>query len=359
MEMVPKVKLNINGKTVEIDKGKTILQAANLIGIRIPTLCHDPRLEPFAACRVCMVEIERGKSNALITSCNTEVTEGMVIRTDSEKVLNTRNLVMELILSDHPRDCMTCDKCGSCKLQDLAYKYGVRDSRFFEAPDGGVTDDRNAVIQQDTSKCILCGRCVRICAEVQQDYAIDFKNRGFETETGTPFGKPRRDTTCVLCGQCVSTCPVGSLVEKQAAGKARDWELKQVKTTCAYCGVGCTMYLNVKGNRVVKGTSKTGSVPNDGNLCVKGRFGYDFVHHPDRLKHPLIKRNGKFEEATWDEALNLVAAKLGEIKAKYGPDYIGVMSSSRCTNEENYLAMKFARAAIGTNNGDQGARTSH
>ena len=155
--MVSKVKLNINGKTVEIDKGKTILQAANLIGIRIPTLCHDPRLEPFAACRVCMVEIERGKSNALITSCNTEVTDGMVIRTDSEKVLNTRKMVMELILSDHPRDCMTCEKCGSCKLQDLAYGYGVRESRFFEEPDGGVTDDRNTVIQQDTSKCILCG----------------------------------------------------------------------------------------------------------------------------------------------------------------------------------------------------------
>jgi len=357
MVMVPKIKVNIDGKTVEVDKGKTVLQAANSIGIRIPTLCHDPRLEPFAACRVCMVEIERGKSNALITSCNTEATDGMVIRTDSEKVLKTRKMVLELILSDHPRDCMTCEKCGSCKLQDLAYQYGVRESRFFEKPDGGIVEDENPVIQHDTSKCILCGRCVRICAEVQQDYAIDFKNRGFETETGTPFGKPRRDTTCVLCGQCVSTCPVGSLVEKQAVGVGREWEFKQVKTTCAYCGVGCTMYLNVKGNRVVKVTSKAGSIPNDGNLCVKGRFGYDFIHHADRLKHPLIKRNGKFEEATWDEALSLVASKFGEIKAKHGPDNIGVFSSSRCTNEENYLAMKFARAAIGTNNVDQCART--
>lgn len=357
MVMVPKIKLHIDGTTVEVNKGKTVLQAANSIGIRIPTLCHDPRLEPFAACRVCMVEVERNNSNALITSCNTEATDGMVIRTDTEKVLKSRKMVLELILSDHPKDCMTCEKCGSCTLQDLAYEYSVRESRFFEEPDGGIVEDESPAILQDTSKCILCGRCVRICAEVQQDHAIDFKHRGFDTETGLPFGKPRRETTCVLCGQCVSTCPVGSLVEKRAAGKARAWELKEVKTTCAYCGVGCTMFLNVKGNQVVKVTSKAGSVPNDGNLCVKGRFGYDFVHHPDRLKHPLIKKNGKFEEATWDEALDFVASKLNDIKARYGPDTIGVFSSSRCTNEENYLAMKFARAAIGTNNVDQCART--
>lgn len=357
MVMVPKVKLHIDGKTVEVNKGKTILQAANSIGIQIPTLCHDQRLEPFSACRICMVEVERGNSSTLTTSCSTEATDGMVVRTNTEKVLKTRKMVLELILSDHPKDCMTCEKCGSCKLQDVAYEYGVRESRFFEEPDGGIVEDNNPVIQQDTSKCILCGRCVRICAEVQQDYAIDFRSRGFKTETGTPFGKPRRETTCVLCGQCVSTCPVGSLVEKQAVGKGRQWQFKEVKTTCSYCGVGCTMYLHVKGNEVVKVTSKVGAIPNDGNLCVKGRFGYDFIHHPDRLKQPLIKKNGKFEEATWDEALNLIARKLTDIRAKYGPDNIGVMSSSRCTNEENYLAMKFARATIGTNNVDQCART--
>jgi predicted molibdopterin-dependent oxidoreductase YjgC len=357
MVMISRLNVTIDGKTVEVDKGKTILQAANSIGIRIPTLCHDPRLEPFAACRVCMVEMERGKSTALITSCNTEVVDGMVIKTDSEKVLKRRKMVLDLILSDHPKDCMTCEKCGSCKLQNLAYEYGVRESQFFKEPDGGIEEDRNPVIQKDTSKCILCGRCVRICAEVQQDYAIDFRNRGFKTETGTPFGRSLLDTTCVLCGQCVSTCPVGSLVEKSAVGKAREWELKQVKTTCGYCGVGCTLYLNVKGNQVTKVTSKVGTIPNDGNLCVKGRFGYDFVHHPDRLKKPLIKRNGQFEEATWDEALGLVAQKLKEIKAKYGPDDIGVLSSSRCTNEDNFLAQKFARAVIGTNNIDQCART--
>ncbi len=357
MVMIPKVKLTIDGETIEVDKGKTVLQAANSVGIRIPTLCHDPRLEPFAACRVCMVETQRGVSSALITSCNTEVTDGMVIRTDSEKVLKTRKMVLELILSDHPKDCMTCEKCGSCTLQNLAYEYSIRESRFFEEPKKGIEDDRNPVILKDNDKCILCGRCVRICAEVQQDYAIDFRNRGFGTQTGTAFGKSLLDTTCVLCGQCVSTCPVGSLVEKQAVGKAREWELKQVKTTCAYCGVGCTMFLNVKGNQVVKVTSKVGTVPNDGNLCVKGRFGYDFVHHPDRLKHPLIRKNGKLEESTWDEALSLIASKFNEIKAKHGPDNIGVFSSSRCTNEENYLAMKFARAVIGTNNIDQCART--
>lgn len=355
--MIPKIKVTIDNKTLEVSQGKTILQAANSIGIRIPTLCHDPRLEPFAACRVCMVEVENGKSSALITSCNTEVTDGMVIKTDSEKVLERRRMVLDLILSDHPKDCMTCGKCGACKLQDLAYEYGVRESQFFKEPDGGIEEDRNPVIQKDTSKCILCGRCVRICAEVQQDYAIDFRNRGFKTETGTPFGKSLLDSTCVLCGQCVSTCPVGSLVDKKAVGKAREWELKEIKSTCGYCGVGCTLYLNVKGNQLIKVTSKTGSVPNDGNLCVKGRYGYDFVHHKDRLKNPLIKRNGRFEEATWDEALGLVAQKLKEIKAKYGPDDIGILSSARCTNEENFLAQKFARAVIGTNNVDQCART--
>jgi len=352
---MPVIEITINGKTLKIGEDGTIIQAANTMGIQIPTLCHDFRLKPVGACRVCVVEVEGDES--LVPSCITKVRDGMVVHTDTERVNNARKSIIELLLSNHPADCMTCDVCGNCTLQDLAHKYGVRVSRYFSKPAGGIKEDRNCTIQFDSSKCILCGRCVRICNEVQQDEAIDFIGRGFDMTIGPAFNDSLLDSSCVLCGQCVSTCPVGALVEKQAIGKARTWDLKKVQTVCGYCGVGCNIFLNIKDDKVVKVTSEVGTIPNDGNLCVKGRFGKDMIHHPDRLKEPMIRRNDSFEEVTWEEAFDYIAEKLKFIKAKDGPDSIGCIASSRCTNEEDYLMQKFARAVIGTNNIDECART--
>lgn len=350
-----KITITINDKTFETEEGQTILWVANELGIRIPALCHDPRLEPYSGCRVCLVEVEGERT--LLPSCSTKISDGMKIRTDTSRVYKGRKAVIELLLSNHPKDCMTCSVAGDCSLQDLAYEYGIRKGRFFSEPRGGIKEDRNYLIQFDSSKCILCGRCVRICNEVQQDYAIDFINRGFETTIGPAFNDSLLDSSCVLCGQCVSTCPVGALVEKQAIGKGWPWEFKKVKTVCSYCGVGCNLFLNVKDGRVIKTTSEVGTIPNDGNLCVKGRFGNDIIHHPERLTEPLIRRNGRFETTTWDEAFDYVANRLQEIKDDYGPDSIACIGSARCTNEENYLIQKFSRAVIGTNNVDECART--
>lgn len=352
-----KVRLTIDNKEVEANPGQTILQVASSLGIKIPTLCHDPRLKPFGSCRVCLVEVEKARN--LVTACSAEVQDGMVVKTDTSRVINARKFVLELILSDHPLDCMTCDKCGECALQDLAYEYGARDNRFFKAPQKGIAPDPNTMILRDYDKCILCGRCVRICDEVEQAEALDFINRGFDTVIGPAYGDTLLGTTCEFCGQCVSTCPVGSLREKQAEGKGRIWNLEKVKTVCAYCGVGCTLFLNVskKTGQLVKVTSEVGTVPNNGNLCIKGRFGYDFVHHPDRLTQPLIRKNGQLVEATWEEALTLVAKKFTEIKKRHGSQSLACVGSARCTNEENYLMMKFARAALGTHSVDQCART--
>lgn len=352
---MPNVKVTIDGKTADVREGSTILQAAARLGIRIPTLCHEWRLEPFAACRICLVEVEGART--LIPSCYAKVTPNMVVKTNTERVIKARKLIVELLLSNHPQDCLSCEKCGDCGLQNLAYEYGVKKSRFFREPEGRISTDRNEFIQRDESKCVLCGRCVRICVEVQQVCAIDFSNRGFKTSIGPAMGRSLLDSPCELCGQCVSACPVGALSEKQAVGKARSWELKKVRTVCPYCGVGCNLTLNVKDGRIVKATSEVGTVPNNGNLCVKGRFGWDYVHHPDRLTQPLIKRDGKFVEATWDEALDLVAKRFGEIKAQHGSDSLASISSCRCTNEENYLVQKFTRTVLGNNNVDQCART--
>ncbi len=350
-----KIKLTINGKSVAVDEGATLLWAANSLGFKVPTLCHDIRLKPYGACRMCLIEIDG--NNSLLPACVTKAENGMKALTDSERVHSARKGVIELLLSNHPADCMTCDACGKCALQDYAHEYGVRESRFYSKPDQGIRKDRSKVIQFDRDKCIMCGRCVRICKEVQQDEAIDFSGRGFDMTISPANNDSLLDSSCVLCGQCVSACPVGALVEKQAVGESRAWETEKVQTVCSYCGVGCNIFLNVKDGKIVKTTSEVGTVPNNGNLCVKGRFGNDMVHHPDRLTEPLIKKNGKFKEATWDEAYDHIADKLKKIIKDDGPDSVSCVGSSRCTNEENFLIQKFARAVVGTNNVDECART--
>ncbi|BAF60827.1 hypothetical formate dehydrogenase [Pelotomaculum thermopropionicum SI] len=350
------VTLTIDGIQVTVPKGTTVLEAAGKAGIFIPTFCHDPELSRPGACRICVVEIPGARN--LPASCVTEATEGMVVYTASPAVIEARKTNLELLLANHPEDCLTCHKNGECKLQEYAYYYGVSFGAFKGEKHRYPLEDDNPFIVRDMNKCILCGKCVRVCEEIQGNNAIDFAYRGFKAKVGPAMDARLSDTeisNCVFCGNCVAVCPVGALTEKAMLGKGRRWEMKKVTTTCPYCGVGCSIDLNVKDGKVVGVTSTEGDV-NGRFLCVKGRFGYGFIHHPDRLKTPLIKKDGQFVEATWDEAIGLIARKFGAIKESYGPDALAILSSARCTNEENYLMNKLARAVFGTNNIDHCAR---
>jgi formate dehydrogenase alpha subunit len=356
------MRLTIDGRELQAAPGQTILEVALANGIDIPHLCHEPRLSPTAACRLCVVEIE-GQAG-LHASCARPVEPGMVVRTETETVVRSRRSSLELLLSEHNIACTTCDADGNCLLQDYAYRYQAREGRFPSlagASSPEVYTAGHKGIVYDVSKCVRCQRCVRICAEVEMAEALTIRGRALDVQVSTAFDLPLNDTSCELCGLCVSTCPTGALWELQARGKGRAKDLRTVRTTCTYCGVGCQLDLNVNPatNRIVRVTGPTGAVPNDGNTCVKGRFGFHFVSSPERLTKPLIKENGEFREASWQEAIALAGRRLAEIRDKYGPDGIAFLSSSRCTNEENYLMQKVARTAGRTNNIDQCATTCH
>jgi len=354
-------KVTIDGKTREVPEGTTVLEAASMMGIRIPTLCHHPKLTPFGGCRLCIVEI-KGIPRP-VTSCTTPVNDGMEVTTSTPNIEGLRKTVLELILSDHPNDCMVCEKAGDCTLQDLAYAYGITENRFTGERRVYAKRDGNPFIERDLEKCIMCGRCVRICDEVQGVNAIDYGYRGFKSKICTSYEK---DLDCEFCGQCVAVCPTGALTGKLWSRKGRQRDVKEIDTTCAYCGTGCNLTLHVKDNEIIRVSSKEFKW-NEGWLCVKGRFGYSFVNDPNRLKRPLLRIAPKhsapgaqqselFKEVSWDEAYDHIAAKLGGIKAKYGADSLAGLSSARCTNEENYAFQKFIRAGLGTNNVDHCAR---
>ena len=375
------VNITINGKKLQAQPGQTILEAAKAGGIRIPTLCHHPSLPPEAACRVCVVDIEKQRS--LQPACTFPVSEGIVVHTDSPRIREARRFVLELLLSDHPKDCMTCEMCGACELQDLAYEYGIKQTPFVGEQHRYGLDERDPFIQRDLEKCILCRRCVRACSEIQVVDAIGIIYRGFRSKVATAFDTRLQDSVCIFCGQCVSVCPTGALTEKDSQGLGRAWQTTKVVTTCPYCGVGCNFDLNVRDGRVVKVTSNWEAPVNKGVLCVKGRFGWQFLHSPDRLTKPLVRAelwqtwnvergtwnvergsvsaepsptHDGFVETDWDTALDIVVSKLSATRAAYGPDAIGFLASAKCTNEENYLMQKLARAVIGTNNVDHCAR---
>lgn len=343
-------KLTIDGISVKAKKGTTILDAARKYDISIPTLCHHPKLSPYGGCRLCLVEVSG--INRPVTSCTTPVREGMTVTTSSPQIEKLRKTIMELLLSDHPNDCMVCEKAGDCTLQELAYFYGIRENRLAGERRIYSTRDGNPLIERDMEKCILCNKCVRVCDEVQGVHAIDIAYRGFQAKVCPPF---ERDLDCEFCGQCIRVCPTGSLSGKKWAQKGRQKDVREVDTVCPYCGCGCNITLCTSKNEIIRVTSKE-DTPNEGWLCPKGTFGYQFVQNPERLKKPLIRKRGKLKAVSWDEALDHVAKKFSQIKEKHGPDAIGALASARCTNEENYLFQKFMRVAIGTHNVDHCAR---
>jgi len=335
------VNLTIDGTQVAVPKSFTIYQAAEQAGIKIPVLCYAKKLLPFGACRVCLVEVEQMKGR-LIPSCTTPVTEGMVVTTSSEEILKVRKTVMEFLLVNHVVDCPVCDKGGECELQDLTYDMEVVVNRFqgekFDLP----TDEANPFIERNMNRCVLCGRCVRVCDEIVAFGSYSFIERGFETKIATAFD---RGLDCEFCGQCVSMCPVGALLPRPFKFKARPWQLQEVDTVCGYCGNGCTVTLGVKDNQVqtIRFNDKNGV--NDGNLCIRGRFGYSYVNDAKRLTQPLVRKDGELVEATWDEALAAVAAGLKSSKGT------GILAGARLTNEE-FFQLKTLAGVVGTANID-------
>lgn len=347
------IHLTIDEHPVVAEAGTTILGAAKAAGIYIPTLCADDALQPYGACRLCLVEVQ-GDRRPMLPSCTTPVTEGMVVRTTSPLVDKVRRNIVELLLSDHPSDCLTCPQNNRCELQKIAAYFGLRQQRFSGEKRSVRIDDSNPFFVRDLERCILCGKCVRTCDEIQNRRAIHYAYRGFATKIAVELDKDLADSLCESCGQCVDKCPVGALYTK--AHFQYGLPTNAVKTICAYCGVGCGLILETRGQQIIGAPGDHDNPVNRGRTCVKGRFGYDFIHHPDRLTVPLIKRNGKFIQVTWDEALDLVADKIAATKKQRGGNAIAVLSSAKCTNEENYLLQKFTRAVLGTNNVDHCAR---
>ena len=347
------VTLTIDGRTIEAAGGSTVLEAALAAGIYIPNLCHSPGLKPYGACRLCIVDIDGMRG--LPASCTTTVADGMVVRSDVEPVNKVRRMTCEMLIADHPDECLTCTGNQDCGLQRVASYLGVKEKRLRKMERVQILDESNPFFRRDLSRCILCGLCTRACTELRCVDAIEIAGRGFESTIAAGMGGPILESPCVSCGECVDRCPTNALAAKNEVLQAD----REVKTTCIYCGVGCGLLLGVRPGRIVSVRGDTEHRVNKGSLCVKGRFGLDFVGSKDRLTTPLIKRNGTFEEATWDEALKTVADKFRAIKAEHGPDALAGLSSAKCTNEENYLFQKLMRAGIGTNNVDHCARLCH
>ena len=347
------VNLTVDDKQVTVPKDATIYDAAKAAGIRIPILCHDKKLHPFGGCRMCLVEVEQMKGRQ-IPACTTPVTEGMIVRTMTDEIVKARKLVLELLLLKHPIDCPVCDAAGDCDLQNLTYEYKVNVNRFVDEKFNHKIDYENPLIERDMNRCIHCGKCARICDEIVSYGAYSFINRGIEAKIGTEFDGP---LSCEFCGSCVSVCPVGALLSRPFKFKARWWALNKVKTVCSYCGTGCQLTLGVKDNQVQTTIYDENQGFHNGQLCTRGRWGYQFANSGKRLKTPLIRKNGTLVEASWDEALGLVAQRLQDAKA--APASAAGLVTPRLTNEELYLFKKLITASVGSGNLDHSAGYAH
>jgi len=354
------VTLEIDGQQVTVPAGTSLMRAAVDAGVRVPKLCATDSLEPFGSCRLCLVEIEGRRGYP--ASCTTPAEPGMKVRTQSPALQDLRKGVMELYISDHPLDCLTCSANGNCELQDMAGVTGLRNVRYgFDGANHikSKKDESNPYFTYDPSKCIVCNRCVRACEETQGTFALTISGRGFDSRVSPGQDQPFMDSECVSCGACVEACPTATLQEKSVIWLGQPEH--SVITTCAYCGVGCAFKAEMKGNEVVRMTPWKDGKANDGHSCVKGRFAWGYATHKDRILKPMIrsKITDPWQEVSWETALNHAASEFKRLQGKYGRDSIGGITSSRCTNEETYLVQKLVRAAFGNNNVDTCARVCH
>ncbi len=363
-ESTQEVTLEIDGESVTVPAGTSLMRAAVDAGIQVPKLCATDSLEPFGSCRLCMVEIDGRKG--FPASCTTPAEAGMKVRTQSPRLQELRKGVMELYISDHPLDCLTCSANGNCELQDMAgvtglreVRYGMEGANHFRNESKPAIDNSNPYFSYDASKCIVCNRCVRACEETQGTFALTISGRGFESRVSPGQDQPFMESECVSCGACVEACPTATLQEKTVIMLGQPEHNKI--TTCAYCGVGCAFKAEMKGNEVVRMVPWKDGKANEGHACVKGRFAWGYATHKDRITKPMIRKNisDPWQEVSWDEAINYASSEFRRIQAKHGKDSIGGITSSRCTNEETYLVQKLVRAAFGNNNVDTCARVCH
>ena len=355
-----RISLRIDGQQVSVPKGTSVLRAAALAGINIPKLCATDALDAFGSCRLCLVEIAGRKGYP--ASCTTPVEEGMAVTTQNGKLSRLRRNVMELYISDHPLDCLTCAANGNCELQDMAGAVGLREVRYDAAGKNHLQaekDTSNPYFSFDPAKCIVCSRCVRACEEVQGTFALTIEGRGFDSKVSPGMGQPFMDSECVSCGACVQHCPTATLMENSIIEQGQPEH--SVVTTCAYCGVGCGFKAEMKGDQVVNMVPWKDGGANRGHSCVKGRFAFGYATHPDRVTTPMIRDaiDQPWQTVSWEEAIAYAARRLREVQQKYGRKSIGGINSSRCTNEETYLVQKMVRAAFGNNNIDTCARVCH
>lgn len=350
--MVEAITIVLNGVEVSGFAGMTIFDLARESGVYIPTLCYDPNLVSTGACRLCLVEDER--TGAMLASCVTPIAPGMLINTNSSKVMEHRRKILELMLASHPDTCLVCDKGNSCQLRRLAAEMGIGLVEFDKIPQPDVIEEVNPFIERDLSKCILCGKCIRADQELVVEGAIDYIDRGTRARPATVNDTPLEMSECSFCGACLAVCPTGAIMEK--GRRYTGTTTTQVTTICPFCGCGCTLELGVKDGKVVRSRPSAAGPVNRGTACVRGVCGVDFIHSPERLTVPMMRVDEEFREVSWEEALSTIATAFKKIRADYGADALAVLGSPRCTNEENYLLQRFSRSVLGTNNTDNSSR---